>query len=88
MRPPRFFALPVTDGGPPKPEAAEESAQRPESAQVAPNTIALPVPQPNTCQGKPGRGQAGSPPGLGVSKVALPRGASARGGWLTSLSAL
>ncbi|KAM9680660.1 fibulin-2 isoform 1-T1 [Dama dama] len=38
------------DGGAPKPEAAEESAQRPESPQAAPNTIALPVPQPNTCE--------------------------------------
>ncbi|OWK02634.1 hypothetical protein Celaphus_00010672 [Cervus elaphus hippelaphus] len=38
------------DGSAPKPEAAEESAQRPESPQAAPNTIALPVPQPNTCE--------------------------------------
>ncbi|XP_057410392.1 fibulin-2 isoform X5 [Balaenoptera acutorostrata] len=38
------------DGDRPKPEAAEESALRPESSQVAPNTIALPVPQPNTCK--------------------------------------
>ena len=53
-RPPCVSSLPVTDGGAPKPEAAEESAQRPESPQVAPNTIALPVPQANTCEGKPG----------------------------------
>uniref|UniRef100_A0A8C3X677 Fibulin 2 n=1 Tax=Catagonus wagneri TaxID=51154 RepID=A0A8C3X677_9CETA len=39
------------DGDRPQPEAAEESALRPESSQVAPNTIALPVPQPNTCKG-------------------------------------
>ncbi|XP_060017035.1 fibulin-2 isoform X3 [Lagenorhynchus albirostris] len=38
------------DGDRPKPEAAEESAVRPESSQVVPNTIALPVPQPNTCR--------------------------------------
>nr|XP_033721397.1 fibulin-2 isoform X6 [Tursiops truncatus] len=38
------------DGDRPKPEAAEESAVRPESSQVVPNTIALPVPQPNTCK--------------------------------------
>ncbi|XP_040102607.1 fibulin-2 isoform X1 [Oryx dammah] len=38
------------DGGPSKPEAAEESAQRPESSQEAPNTIALSVPQSNICQ--------------------------------------
>ncbi|XP_067611720.1 fibulin-2 isoform X1 [Pseudorca crassidens] len=38
------------DGDRPKPEAAEESALRPESSQVVPNTIALPVPQPNTCK--------------------------------------
>ncbi|XP_074200352.1 fibulin-2 isoform X2 [Camelus bactrianus] len=34
----------------PQPEAAEESAPRPKLPQVAPNTIALPVPQPNTCR--------------------------------------
>lgn len=38
------------DGGRPQPETTEESALRPESSQVAPNTIALPVPQPNTCK--------------------------------------
>nr|XP_058931370.1 fibulin-2 isoform X3 [Kogia breviceps] len=38
------------DGDRPEPEAAKESALRPESSQVAPNTIALPVPQPNTCK--------------------------------------
>nr|XP_031326868.1 fibulin-2 isoform X2 [Camelus dromedarius] len=34
----------------PQPEAAEESAPRPKLPQAAPNTIALPVPQPNTCR--------------------------------------
>ncbi|XP_028334250.1 fibulin-2 isoform X1 [Physeter macrocephalus] len=38
------------DGDRPEPEAAEESALSPESSQVAPNTIALPVPQPSTCK--------------------------------------
>ncbi|XP_053774495.1 fibulin-2 isoform X4 [Desmodus rotundus] len=38
------------DNGPPQPEAAEESALRPESSQVPPNTILLPLPQPNTCK--------------------------------------
>ncbi|XDB63057.1 hypothetical protein AB1E18_016397 [Capra hircus] len=38
------------DGGPSKPEAAEESVQRPESSQEAPNTIPLSVPHPNICQ--------------------------------------
>ncbi|XP_068837866.1 fibulin-2 isoform X3 [Capricornis sumatraensis] len=38
------------DGGPSKPEATEESAQRPESSQEAPNTIALSVPHSNICQ--------------------------------------
>ncbi|KAK2508409.1 hypothetical protein MC885_001323 [Smutsia gigantea] len=38
------------DGDPPQPEAAEESAPRPESSQVASNTILLPLPQPNTCK--------------------------------------
>ncbi|XP_016071135.1 PREDICTED: fibulin-2 isoform X1 [Miniopterus natalensis] len=38
------------DSGPPQPEAAEESALRPETPQGAPNTILLPRPQPNTCK--------------------------------------
>ncbi|KAM5279120.1 fibulin-2 isoform 2-T2 [Hipposideros larvatus] len=38
------------DGGPPQPKAAEESALKPDSSQVAPNTILLPRPQPNTCK--------------------------------------
>lgn len=38
------------DGDPPQPEAAEESALKPDSSQVASNTIVLPVPQPNTCK--------------------------------------
>uniref|UniRef100_A0A8C4M9Q1 Fibulin-2 n=2 Tax=Equus asinus TaxID=9793 RepID=A0A8C4M9Q1_EQUAS len=38
------------DGDPAQPDAAEESALRPESSQVAPNTIPLPLPQPNTCK--------------------------------------
>ncbi|XP_054431062.1 fibulin-2 isoform X1 [Pteronotus mesoamericanus] len=38
------------DNGRPQPEAAEESALRPESSQVPPNTILLPLPQPNTCK--------------------------------------
>ncbi|XP_004442991.1 PREDICTED: fibulin-2 isoform X2 [Ceratotherium simum simum] len=38
------------EGDPPQPEAAEESALRPESSQMAPNTIPLPLPQPNTCK--------------------------------------
>ncbi|XP_058422218.1 fibulin-2 isoform X3 [Diceros bicornis minor] len=41
---------PGTEGDPPQPEAAEESALRPESSQMAPNTIPLPLPQPNTCK--------------------------------------
>ncbi|XP_045440099.1 fibulin-2 isoform X5 [Pipistrellus kuhlii] len=38
------------DNGPPQPAAAEESALRSEPSQVAPNTILLPRPQPNTCK--------------------------------------
>ncbi|XP_008571189.1 PREDICTED: fibulin-2 isoform X2 [Galeopterus variegatus] len=38
------------DGDHSQPEAAQESALRPESAQVAANTIPLPPPQPNTCK--------------------------------------
>lgn len=38
------------DGDPPQPEAAGESAPRPESSQAASNTILLPLPQPNTCK--------------------------------------
>ncbi|XP_004692404.1 PREDICTED: fibulin-2 isoform X2 [Condylura cristata] len=38
------------DDNPAPPKAAEESARRPESAQVVPNTIPLPLPQPNTCK--------------------------------------
>ncbi|KAM7132535.1 fibulin-2 isoform 3-T3 [Molossus nigricans] len=38
------------DNGGPQPEAAEESALRSEPSQVAPNTILLPRPQPNTCK--------------------------------------
>ncbi|XP_052577147.1 LOW QUALITY PROTEIN: fibulin-2 [Peromyscus californicus insignis] len=39
------------DGGAPRLDAARESApRRSESAQVSPNTIPLPVPQPNTCR--------------------------------------
>ncbi|KAM5333868.1 fibulin-2 isoform 3-T3 [Glossophaga mutica] len=38
------------DNRPPQPEAAEESALRPESSQLPPNTILLPRPQPNTCK--------------------------------------
>ncbi|XP_032267900.1 fibulin-2 isoform X1 [Phoca vitulina] len=38
------------DGDPPQPEAAEESALKPDPSQVASNTIMLPVPQPNTCK--------------------------------------
>uniref|UniRef100_A0A8C6RAX4 Fibulin-2 n=1 Tax=Nannospalax galili TaxID=1026970 RepID=A0A8C6RAX4_NANGA len=38
------------DGDVPQPDIARESAPRPESAQVSPNTIPLPVPQPNTCK--------------------------------------
>uniref|UniRef100_A0A452QXT9 Fibulin-2 n=1 Tax=Ursus americanus TaxID=9643 RepID=A0A452QXT9_URSAM len=38
------------DGDPPQPEAAEDSALKPDSSQVASNTIMLPVPQPNTCK--------------------------------------
>ncbi|XP_037379628.1 fibulin-2 isoform X2 [Talpa occidentalis] len=38
------------DGNPPPPKAAEEPARRPESPQVVPNTIPLPLPQPNTCK--------------------------------------
>lgn len=33
-------------------DTARESAPRSESAQVSPNTIPLPVPQPNTCKGE------------------------------------
>lgn len=38
------------DGGSPQPKAAEESSLKPDSSQVAPNTILLPRPQPNTCK--------------------------------------
>ncbi|CAH7168922.1 Fbln2 [Phodopus roborovskii] len=38
------------DGGAPQLDTARESAPRPESAQMSPNTIPLPVPQPNTCK--------------------------------------
>ncbi|XP_019573954.2 fibulin-2 isoform X2 [Rhinolophus sinicus] len=38
------------DGGPPQPKAAEESSLKPDASQVAPNTILLPRPQPNTCK--------------------------------------
>uniref|UniRef100_A0A8I6A720 Fibulin-2 n=3 Tax=Rattus norvegicus TaxID=10116 RepID=A0A8I6A720_RAT len=38
------------DGGAPQLDTARESAPRSESAQVSPNTIPLPVPQPNTCK--------------------------------------
>ncbi|XP_044907941.1 fibulin-2 isoform X4 [Felis catus] len=38
------------DSDPPQPEAPEESALKPESSQVASNTILLPQPQPNTCK--------------------------------------
>ncbi|XP_051010866.1 fibulin-2 [Acomys russatus] len=38
------------DGGAPQLDIARESAPRSESAQVSPNTIPLPVPQPNTCK--------------------------------------
>ncbi|CAO2605911.1 Fbln2 [Lemmus lemmus] len=38
------------DRGAPQLDTARESAPRPESAQVSPNTIPLPVPQPNTCK--------------------------------------
>ncbi|XP_036893389.1 fibulin-2 isoform X3 [Sturnira hondurensis] len=38
------------DHHPPQPEAAEESALMSESSLVAPNTILLPRPQPNTCK--------------------------------------
>lgn len=38
------------DGGAPQLDTARESALRSESAQVPPNTIPLPVPQPNTCK--------------------------------------
>ncbi|XP_052030287.1 fibulin-2 isoform X2 [Apodemus sylvaticus] len=38
------------DGGAPQLDTARESALRSESAQVSPNTIPLPVPQPNTCK--------------------------------------
>lgn len=33
-------------------DTARESAPRSESVQVSPNTIPLPVPQPNTCKGE------------------------------------
>ncbi|XP_021046211.1 fibulin-2 isoform X2 [Mus pahari] len=38
------------DGGAPQLDTARASAPRSESAQVSPNTIPLPVPQPNTCK--------------------------------------
>ncbi|XP_005364940.2 fibulin-2 isoform X2 [Microtus ochrogaster] len=38
------------DRGAPQLDTVRESAPRPESAQVSPNTIPLPVPQPNTCK--------------------------------------
>ncbi|XP_020031756.2 fibulin-2 isoform X1 [Castor canadensis] len=38
------------DGNPPQPGAAREPALKPEPAQASPNTIPLPVPQPNTCK--------------------------------------
>ncbi|XP_053074864.1 fibulin-2 isoform X4 [Acinonyx jubatus] len=38
------------DSDPPQPEAPEEPALKPESSQVASNTILLPQPQPNTCK--------------------------------------
>lgn len=38
------------DGGAPQLDTARESTLRSESAQVPPNTIPLPVPQPNTCK--------------------------------------
>ncbi|XP_031238441.1 fibulin-2 isoform X2 [Mastomys coucha] len=38
------------DGGAPQLDTARESAPRSASAQVSPNTIPLPVPQPNTCK--------------------------------------
>ncbi|EDK99295.1 fibulin-2 isoform X2 [Mus musculus] len=38
------------DRGAPQLDTARESAPRSESAQVSPNTIPLPVPQPNTCK--------------------------------------
>lgn len=53
---PFLSTLPLTDGDPPKPEAAEESAPKPDSSQLASNTILLPVPQPNTCKGNLGHG--------------------------------
>ncbi|KAM6216074.1 fibulin-2 isoform 2-T2 [Rhynchocyon petersi] len=40
----------LPDQDPSKPEAAAESAPRPQSSPVAPNTIPLPLPQPNTCK--------------------------------------
>ncbi|XP_045440103.1 fibulin-2 isoform X9 [Pipistrellus kuhlii] len=43
-------SAPQRDNGPPQPAAAEESALRSEPSQVAPNTILLPRPQPNTCK--------------------------------------
>ncbi|XP_055473502.1 fibulin-2 isoform X2 [Psammomys obesus] len=38
------------DGGAPQLDTARQSAPRSESAQLPPNTIPLPVPQPNTCK--------------------------------------
>uniref|UniRef100_A0A8C5KIR4 Fibulin-2 n=1 Tax=Jaculus jaculus TaxID=51337 RepID=A0A8C5KIR4_JACJA len=38
------------DGGAPLPGASREPSQRSESVQQPPNTIPLPVPQPNTCK--------------------------------------
>ncbi|XP_047390902.1 fibulin-2 isoform X2 [Sciurus carolinensis] len=38
------------DGGPAQRGAARESQPRPESPQLPPNTIPLPLPQPNTCK--------------------------------------
>lgn len=65
----------MTESDPPQPEAAEESALKPESSQVASNTIMLPVPQPNTCKGNLGPGVAldclvGGSSVLGMCKMA------------------
>lgn len=79
----------MTDGDPPQPEAAEESALKPDPSQVASNTIMLPVPQPNTCKGNLGhgvglgrlRGVSSPVPGM-CEMVSCQRGASASGIWL------
>ena len=57
---------------------------------MPPNTILLPLPQPNTCKGNLGLGmglgclQVVSSLVLGMCKVALSKGCFCFGGWLVS----